>query len=222
VVYLLSNLFRLLWSVLWFVFKWSILGLYYAIVGVYNVITRLTLPSSGIVTWVGDGDTVRLDTGHYIRYIGLDAPEKHQPFYKESRDFNASLILNKKVDLVYSGKLKDRHGRALAFVYRKSDGLFVNKEMVRAGWAYHYYKETNPKFAKDFIAIQQAAIRAGCGYWGTGVLFKKNRVVATKSLIFHLPGCRHVKKIKNAQYFNSFSDAFYNGYAPCRECIGEN
>lgn len=222
-VYLLMNCFRFLFLALWFVFKWTVLGVYYLFVGIFLLFQRATLPRSGIVTWVGDGDTIRLDSGHYIRYIGLDAPEKHQPFYKESRDFNASMILNKRVALVYSGKLKDRHGRLLAFVYRESDNLFVNKEMLRAGWAYHYYKATNPKFASDFIRVQQAAMECKRGYWGTSVPFVRKQVVLSKtSMIFHLPSCAHAKNIKKPVLYPSFVEPFYQGFAPCRDCIGEN
>src|SRR3989338_8106322 len=42
------------------------------------------IPSSGRVAWVIDGDTVVLDSGVKVRYLGIDTPELGMPFYEKA------------------------------------------------------------------------------------------------------------------------------------------
>src|SRR3990167_5493494 len=55
------------------------------------------------VTSVGDGDTIKLDNGKTVRYIGIDTPETVDPrrpdgcFGKEASDYNKTLVLGKQV-----------------------------------------------------------------------------------------------------------------------------
>jgi micrococcal nuclease len=99
--------------------------------------------SGGVATVarVVDGDTIVLRGGERVRYIGMDTPESVKPgtpvqcFAKAASHENARLVAGRRVRLRYDAERQDRYGRTLAYVYRASDGLFVNAELVRRGYA---------------------------------------------------------------------------------------
>ncbi|MFA6356488.1 MAG: thermonuclease family protein, partial [Candidatus Omnitrophota bacterium] len=88
------------------------------------------------VSKVIDGDTVVLENGEHVRYIGIDTPEKGRPYYSEAKRQNEKLVKGRKVRLEFDAGKADRYGRVLAYVY---DGnTFVNEELVRNGYALAY------------------------------------------------------------------------------------
>ena len=87
-------------------------------------------------------DPVALPSGEEpVRYIGIDTPESVKPgspvecFAKRASAFNERLVAGERVRLVRDVEERDRYGRLLAYVYRVRDGLFVNAELVRRGYA---------------------------------------------------------------------------------------
>ena len=117
-----------------------------------------------IVTKVIDGDTIVLENGEYIRYIGMDAPEKGRPYYGEAARENKRLVDGKKVRLEYDVERIDRYNRTLAYVY--AGDIFVNAELVRNGYAMIYTFPPNVKYYKTFLAIQKEAREQKRGLWG--------------------------------------------------------
>lgn len=85
------------------------------------------------VAEVFDGDTVKLTDGRVIRYIGIDAPEKYEKDYEESKEANKKLVLGKEVKLELDAEKVDRYGRTLAYIFTKE--TFVNWQLVRDGFA---------------------------------------------------------------------------------------
>ena len=87
-----------------------------------------------LVTKVIDGDTIQIEGGQKVRYIGIDTPETVDPtrpdgcFGKEASEKNKNLVLGKKVRLEKDVSLTDRYGRLLRYVY--VDELFVNDALV--------------------------------------------------------------------------------------------
>ena len=63
------------------------------------------------------------------------------------------------------GGPKDRFGRLLAYVYREPDGLFVNADLVRGGFARTLTIPPNLRFAGRFATLARQARRAGRGLW---------------------------------------------------------
>ena len=89
------------------------------------------------VTYVFDGDTieVELDGRTYrLRYIGVDSPERDEPFYEEASDFNRDMVEDQSVILVRDISETDQYGRLLRYVYL-NDGTFVNAAMIHNGMA---------------------------------------------------------------------------------------
>ncbi len=117
------------------------------------------------VTYVVDGDTVELADGRRVRYIGINTPERDQPFYQEATDLNRRLVEGKDVTLEFDLDTFDRYGRTLAYVF--AGDVFVNLEIVRQGYASVYTVPPNVKYDRQFLAAQREAREAGRGLWAT-------------------------------------------------------
>jgi micrococcal nuclease len=93
-----------------------------------------------LVRAVLDGDTIDVSTVGRVRLLGIDAPELGRgfdtaaPFGREARDRLAALVLNRWVRLEADREAVDTYNRHLAYVFRE-DGLFVNAQIVRDGFA---------------------------------------------------------------------------------------
>ena len=131
-------------------------------------------PSQGVVVRVVDGDTIRVRLGgevERVRYIGIDTPETVKPgtpvqcFGKAASAYNARLVRARRVRLAFDAERRDRYGRLLAYVYREPDGLFVNAELVRRGYAETLRIAPNVAHARELARLARAARRAGRGLW---------------------------------------------------------
>lgn len=92
---------------------------------------------AGRVVGVTDGDTITVldhSTTKKIRLLSIDAPERHQAYGTKSKEALSSKVFNKQV-VVEWGET-DRYGRTLGQVFL--DGRWINKEMIREGWAWQY------------------------------------------------------------------------------------
>lgn len=115
-----------------------------------------------------DGDTIRLDGVGSVRYIGIDAPERDEPHYREARRYNEELLAKGEINLEYGRARFDRYGRTLAYVYVRDDAggtVFVNEELVRAGWAATLEIPPDVEFAAAFRRAEEEARREGRGVW---------------------------------------------------------
>ncbi len=127
------------------------------------------------VVRVVDGDTIRvaLPSGEEpVRYIGIDTPESVKPgspvecFAKRASAFNERLVGGERVRLVRDVEARDRYGRLLAYVYRVRDGLFVNAELVRRGYATVATFPPNVAHEREFRRLANRARLSGRGLWG--------------------------------------------------------
>jgi micrococcal nuclease len=126
------------------------------------------------VVRVVDGDTIRVDLPsgeEAVRYIGIDTPESVKPgspvecFAKRASAFNARLVEGERVRLVGDVEERDRYGRLLAYVYRARDGLFVNAELVRRGYATVATFPPNVAHEREFRRLARRARMSGRGLW---------------------------------------------------------
>ncbi|MCC6436318.1 MAG: thermonuclease family protein [Acidimicrobiales bacterium] len=137
--------------------------------------TASPAPRTGIVRKVVDGDTVDVQLGRRVervRLIGIDTPESVKPdapvecYGVEASHHLAELLpVGTEVELVRDTELRDRYGRLLAYVFRPSDGLFVNLAMAADGYANTLTFPPNVTFADDFVAAVATARQAGSGLW---------------------------------------------------------
>ena len=123
------------------------------------------------VSYVIDGDTFILENNQRVRMIGINAPEtahprygkKGQPYGNQSRERLRKFIDGKDVTLKDGRELFDRFGRRLAYVYLP-DGTFVNREMVREGYA-ETFRKFPFEYKSDFLELERAAKQAKSGMW---------------------------------------------------------
>jgi micrococcal nuclease len=129
-----------------------------------------------IVTHIDDGDTidVRIDGAtERVRFIGVDTAETKKPntpvqcYGPEASAFTAGLLpLGTEVRLVRDTEPRDPYGRLLAYVYRASDGLFVNLELARLGYAAVLSIAPNTAHAGEIADAVATARQQHVGLWG--------------------------------------------------------
>ena len=117
---------------------------------------------TGRVTRVSDGDTVWVTDAaklkHKVRLDRIDAPEKDQPWGKESAAVLKGWIFCKDVRVEY--EKRDQYGRILGIIYNGTND--VNLAMVRSGNAWHYsHFDETPEYA----AAEAEARAARRGLW---------------------------------------------------------
>jgi micrococcal nuclease len=179
------------------------------------------------VKWVCDGDTIVLRDGRHVRYIGINAPEiahdnhKAEAFGYVAKKYNQSLVGSKKVRLEFDKEKHDRYGRLLAYIFL-SDGTFINKKMIENGYAYVLHLRPNVKYDDALLKAQRDAMSAKKGMWRNwNDKAHKVYVGSKKSKRFHLKTCAYGKRIgrRNRVLFTRKWEAFWNGFAPCKQCI---
>jgi micrococcal nuclease len=121
---------------------------------------------------VVDGDTVVVSGHRHVRLIGIDTPETVDPrrpvgcFGKEASRFLTSLLPpGTPIRLVGDVEQEDRYGRLLAYLYRRADGLFVNAELVRQGFANVLTVPPNVAHTDELVALVREARVAARGLW---------------------------------------------------------
>jgi micrococcal nuclease len=135
------------------------------------------------VVEVIDGDTVDVEFGgrrERVRMIGIDTPETKRPdspvecFGPEASAFTESLLpVGAEVRVERDTVGRDDYGRLLGYVHlvdRAGDGdgdgeIFVNLEIIAAGFARPLTIEPNSTFAPDFAAAAGRAERGNLGMW---------------------------------------------------------
>jgi len=122
------------------------------------------------VTRVIDGDTVLLDNGERLRYIGINAPELGKTeatecFALEATTENQRLVEGQSIRIEKDVSERDMYGRLLGYVYLK-DGTFVNMELISNGFA--NAAAYPPDIAKSvlFSELEKVARDAKRGLWG--------------------------------------------------------
>jgi micrococcal nuclease len=121
---------------------------------------------------VVDGDTIVVAGGHHVRLIGIDTPETKDPrkpvqcFGREASAFVAELLPSGTgVRLIGDVEARDVYDRTLAYVYRLPDGLFVNADVVRQGYARVLTIPPNVAYTDELLTLAQQAREAGRGLW---------------------------------------------------------
>ncbi|MDD5417244.1 MAG: thermonuclease family protein [Candidatus Aenigmarchaeota archaeon] len=172
-----------------------------------------------------DGETVQLDTGEIVKYLGIKAPklnikEGGMEFYaREAARYNKKLVFMKKVRLEFDHDKKDPQGRLLAYVFVKN--LFVNAELVKLGYARASVKPPNTKYQGTLTGLEKKAIEGNRGLWQETKKDTESYYVGNKrTYTLHRPSCKYVNKIpaKDKIIFRNRADALKIGYTPDKYC----
>ncbi len=138
-----------------------------------NDVDALEEAGRGRVVEVIDGDTVMLDTGTEVRLVGLQAPKLalgrpnfvDWPLAEEARQALVRLVDGHEVVMRFGGRREDRHGRALAHLVRKSDGVWIQQVMLLEGMARVYSFPDNRAVVDELLAAEREARAAVRGIW---------------------------------------------------------
>jgi len=196
---------------------------------------------SVLVTRVVDGDTIEIEGGQKVRYIGIDTPETVDPrkpvecFGKEASNKNKELVEGKRVRLEKDVSETDKYGRLLRYVYLPAGkagvgDLFVNEFLVKEGYAFSSTYPPDVKYQNLFTQAEKEAREANRGLWGscgvvagtkttqpaTGCVIKGN-VSSSGEKIYHLPGKRYynqtvIDESKGERWFCSEDEAQKAGW----------
>lgn len=130
---------------------------------------------NAVVVRVVDGDTIVADVdgeAERVRLIGIDTPESVKPdspvecFGKEASAHTAELLPEgTPIRLELDVEPRDRYDRLLAYVYRASDGEFVNLAIARDGYANQLTIPPNVAHEQEFRAAVRSARESGVGLW---------------------------------------------------------
>ena len=88
---------------------------------------------------IQDGDTFTATDGNLkfrVRIVGMDAPEKRQPYGKVASHRLSEMILNKDVEITSVGRGMDRYGRILGIVSLGGENIAIN--LIKQGLATYY------------------------------------------------------------------------------------
>ena len=125
---------------------------------------------TGKVVSIADGDTITILTAEKkqvkIRFNGIDAPERGQPFGTRAKEHLSDMVGGKSVRIVTYGE--DRYDRTIGDVFvagQKSEDSEknVNTAMVADGFAWHYvfYAPGN----KELAEAEKIARKDKRGLW---------------------------------------------------------
>lgn len=114
------------------------------------------------VVKIVDGDTIHVEVSgkqtQKVRLLGIDTPERDQPYAREARKELVKLVSGREVRLETHGS--DGFGRLLARVF--VDELDVNADLVRVGAAWVYRKYSDDA---ALLALEREARAAQRGLW---------------------------------------------------------
>ena len=120
---------------------------------------------------VVDGDTIKVETGETVRYLGIDTPETVDPrkpvmcYGKEASDKNTALVEGKVVELEKDISEKDKYGRLLRYIWLH--GVLINEVLVREGYAQSSSYPPDVKYQDRFVEAQRLARDEQKGLWGS-------------------------------------------------------
>lgn len=117
-----------------------------------------------------DGDTIEIEGGRKVRYIGVDTPELADKrtvvkcFAEKALAKNKELIEGSIVNLVKDISETDRYGRLLRYVYKED--MFINELLVREGYAYAASFPPDIVYQEKLSEAQREAREKKTGLWG--------------------------------------------------------
>ncbi len=113
-----------------------------------------------------DGDTIELENGQRVRYIGIDAPEieENECYSTQASEKNRELVLGKEVVLEKDVSEVDDYKRLLRYVYLGD--LFINEILVEEGFAKSVPISPDIKYQSVLYSAQKQAQENNLGLWG--------------------------------------------------------
>ncbi len=189
-----------------------------------------------LVVKVIDGDTLEVEGGKRIGYIGIDTPETVDPrkpvecFGRQASNKNRKLVEGKRVRLEKDISKKDKYGRLLRYIW-VGDTL-VNEVLVKEGYAYASSYPPDVKYQDRLNVAQKFAREGNIGLWGVcdvaGLKTNRSQIAINEcqikgnisrsgEKIYHIPRQRYYYKTvidesKGERWFCSEKEAIDAGW----------
>ncbi|MBI2853006.1 MAG: thermonuclease family protein [Chloroflexi bacterium] len=144
-------------------FLLSLLTLFLLLPACASAPSTATIPETALVVRIIDGDTIDIEGGFRVRYIGIDTPERDEHFFLEATEANRRLVEGKRVRLEKDVSETDRYGRLLRYVW--VGDRMVNVELVRLGMAETKSYPPDVKYQDYFKQMEGEARAVGRGIW---------------------------------------------------------
>jgi endonuclease YncB( thermonuclease family) len=142
-----------------------------------------------LVTSVTDGDTIKIGN-QTIRLLGINTPEKGEPYYQEAKEYLSSLILGEEIQLKYGKQKYDKYQRILAYVFLNN--TLINIKLIEQGYANPYFFEKEDFYYEKFILE-----------WEKCKIKNKNLCSSSSSFCRH---CIELKSFSQEQQFFEFKN----------------
>jgi len=183
---------------------------------------------------VADGDTITVlqnSKQYKIRLYGIDTPEKKQDFGQKAKKFTSDMVFNKNVEVTPIDI--DRYKRIVGMVY--INGICLNEELIKNGYAWTYLKYCKKIFCKDWLQLEQDAQQNKIGLWIYDNPippwdFRKNKsskptynIIGAyhgnvSSHVFHASDCKYFNCKNCTKIFQDRDSAINSGYKTCTIC----
>jgi len=126
----------------------------------YYQITDPTSPATTVqVTRIIDGDTIELNDTIKIRLLGINTPEKNQPYYQQAKDYT-TFLQNKTIQIESHGQ--DKYQRTLAHIYFQDKN--INAQILQQGLATLYYYDHDTHY-EELKQAEEFARLNNLGLW---------------------------------------------------------
>jgi micrococcal nuclease len=115
----------------------------------------------GRVVKIADGDTLTMVVDgqqERIRLSDIDTPERKQPFGMRAKQALAEMTFGKTISVFTT--TRDRYGRVIGHI--TAEGVDVNAELVRLGYAWVYRRYSNDA---ELLRLEATARTKGLGLW---------------------------------------------------------
>ena len=115
----------------------------------------------GRVVKIADGDTLTMlvdGRQERIRLSDIDTPERKQPFGMRAKQALAEMTFGKTISVFTT--TRDRYGRVIGHI--TVEGIDVNAELVRLGYAWVYRRYSNDA---ELLRLEATARTKGLGLW---------------------------------------------------------
>ena len=113
------------------------------------------------------GDTLQLDNGTKVKYIGIVFPEEfkgNHPFHQEVKEYQRRMLEGQTVHVLFGPQRKDEKGRTLGYVFIGTD-MFVNADLVMNGYAKVQTAPPNTEYRELFLRLEDYARKNHYGLW---------------------------------------------------------
>jgi endonuclease YncB( thermonuclease family) len=134
---------------------------------------------------VYDGDTIQLTDGRKIRLLGINTPEvahsrnEAQAGGDLAKQWLVQQLAGTKVRLEFDQEKQDKYHRYLAHIFTEQ-GLHINLELVRLGYASLNIFPPNLKYVAKLLEAEQGAEALQVGIWEYADYVPKSAIQLTK------------------------------------------